>query len=180
MLIAQEKRQTNIAEYIIYMFQVEDILRALELDEVKINQYINQTFKSYPKEIESILNWYIGLNDLMIEEKIKEKGHLSILVNNIRELEDFHLKLLRNPEYNTYNEQYKIAQQFIKEFSQRSNSINDSEIMICMNAIYSKLLLKLKNVEISNETEQAFSAISSLLSLLSVYFKDYESGKIEL
>ena len=32
MLIAREKKKNNIAEYILYMWQLEDMLRALKLD----------------------------------------------------------------------------------------------------------------------------------------------------
>ena len=38
MIIAQEKRKTNITEYIIYLWQVEDMIRALNLDMDKIKQ----------------------------------------------------------------------------------------------------------------------------------------------
>ena len=36
MFVAQEKRKANIAEYIIYMWQVEDMIRALKLDMTRI------------------------------------------------------------------------------------------------------------------------------------------------
>lgn len=180
MIIVQERRKKNISEYIIYMFQVEDVLRALELNEKKIEEYVNHTFKAYPKELDAIKNWYLGLNDLMKEEQLRKKGHLSILKNNIKELEDFHNKLINNPDYSAYLEQYNAAKPFINEFGQRSNASNESDIMICMQAIYSKFLLKLKSVEISQETEMAFVSISNFLALLSVYFTDYETGKIEI
>ena len=32
MIIAQEKRKTNIAEFILYMWQVEDLIRAYKFD----------------------------------------------------------------------------------------------------------------------------------------------------
>ena len=32
MIIAQEKRKQNIAEYLLYLWQVEDLLRACKLD----------------------------------------------------------------------------------------------------------------------------------------------------
>ena len=39
MIIAQEKRKTNIAEYIIYMFQIEDMLRAMQFNNDQIKQF---------------------------------------------------------------------------------------------------------------------------------------------
>ena len=32
MIIAREKRRNNIAEYVLYMWQIEDLIRANELD----------------------------------------------------------------------------------------------------------------------------------------------------
>lgn len=32
MLIAQQKRKENLAEYILYLYQVEDLIRAFHLD----------------------------------------------------------------------------------------------------------------------------------------------------
>ena len=38
MLIARQKKQENIAEYLLYMWQLEDILRSYELDIDKVQQ----------------------------------------------------------------------------------------------------------------------------------------------
>ena len=40
MIIAQQKRKENIAEYLLYMWQVEDMIRANQLDIDKINDNI--------------------------------------------------------------------------------------------------------------------------------------------
>lgn len=180
MIIAQERRKRNIAEYLIYMFQVEDVIRALEFDENNIQNYVKQTFTRHQEKLDAINNWYLGLNDLMLNEKIKEKGHLSIVLNNIKELEDFHIKLMNNSDYQEYQQNFKSTVIYIKEFRERSNALLDNDIMICLHAVYSKFLLKLKNVDISEDTEVAFEAISKLLAQLSHYFMKYESGKIEL
>lgn len=180
MIIAQERRKKNIAEYIIYMFQIEDVLRALECNENNIEKYVRQTFAKHQEKLEEILNWYLGLNDLMKSENLERKGHLSIVMNNVKELEDFHNKLLQHADYTSYNEKYNQAIPFIQEFKQRAQAQEESEIIVALHAMYSKFLLKLKNVEITSDTETAFTGISNFLALLAVYFKDYETGKIEL
>ena len=40
MLIAREKKKNNIAEYILYMWQLEDMLRALKLDMEQVDRYL--------------------------------------------------------------------------------------------------------------------------------------------
>ena len=39
MYIAQQLKEKNIAEYLLYMWQVEDILRAVHLDPVELQLY---------------------------------------------------------------------------------------------------------------------------------------------
>ena len=40
MIIAQQKRRDNIAEYLLYLWQVEDLLRACQLDIDKVEKAV--------------------------------------------------------------------------------------------------------------------------------------------
>ncbi|MBQ1485634.1 MAG: DUF4924 family protein, partial [Muribaculaceae bacterium] len=40
MIIAKQKRQENIAEYLLYLWQVEDLLRACNLDIDKVEKAV--------------------------------------------------------------------------------------------------------------------------------------------
>ena len=44
MFVAKQKRHENIAEYLLYMWQVEDILRALHFDPAEIHRYIERGY----------------------------------------------------------------------------------------------------------------------------------------
>ena len=44
MLVAREKKKSNIAEYVLYMWQVEDMLRALNLDMGMVDKYVVSQF----------------------------------------------------------------------------------------------------------------------------------------
>lgn len=44
MLIAREKRKSNVAEYILYMWQVEDMLRAMQMDIELVNRNVVSQF----------------------------------------------------------------------------------------------------------------------------------------
>ncbi len=58
MLIARLKKDTNIVEYIIYMFQIEDILRSVQFDESKLEQYIISQFDQNEEVLNEIRDWY--------------------------------------------------------------------------------------------------------------------------
>ena len=43
MLVAKQKRKENIAEYILYLYQVEDLIRAFQLDmDIIENQLVSR------------------------------------------------------------------------------------------------------------------------------------------
>ena len=50
MLIAQEKRKTNIAEYILYMWQVEDLIRAHQFNMDLIEQNLISQYAQPAKD----------------------------------------------------------------------------------------------------------------------------------
>ena len=72
MKIAQQLKEKNIAEYLIYMWQVEDLLRANGCDIDRIRQNI---ILRYPEEERPALEeWYGNLADMMRAEGVTEKG----------------------------------------------------------------------------------------------------------
>jgi len=79
MIIAQEKRKTNIAEFILYMWQVEDMIRASKFNFAHIDKTVISKFSLPDETLDEIRTWYTNLITLMIEEHIQEKGHMSFL-----------------------------------------------------------------------------------------------------
>ena len=58
MIIAREKRKENIAEYLLYMWQVEDLIRANKFDMDLIQQTVIDRYEQ-PEEIkQEIRRWY--------------------------------------------------------------------------------------------------------------------------
>ena len=172
MLIANQKREENIAEYLLYMWQVEDIIRAHKLDIISIQKNIIDKFDQ-PEEVrKEIWTWYQNLIDMMISEGVKEKGHLQINKNVIINLSDLHLRLLNTPQESIYITNYYKTLPFIVELRNNIQDKNIPEIETCFSALYGFLLLKLKQTEVSGETQAAISQIGSLLRLLSQKYKE--------
>jgi len=44
MLISREKRRSNIVEYLLYMYQIEDIIRSFQFDITQIDANVVQRF----------------------------------------------------------------------------------------------------------------------------------------
>ena len=176
MIIAQEKRKTNIAEFILYMWQVEDLIRAAKFDLNRVNEIVISKFDLPVETLDEIRTWYANLITLMAEEKIVEKGHMSFLNKLIRELNDLHLRLLQSAEEEKYKLIYKTAHPNIKSFMERSPETFSSEIEACLTGLYGYLMLRLQQSEISAETKEAMISFSNLLAALSIRFREVEEG----
>ena len=112
MKISQQLKEKNIAEYLIYMWQVEDLIRANKCD---IDFIRNNIISRYPAEEHAALEeWYGNLADMMRAEGVVEKGHLQINRNVIRNLTDLHAELLASTKYPFYNAAYFKALPFYR------------------------------------------------------------------
>jgi hypothetical protein len=178
MLIAKDKRRNNIAEYILYMWQIEDTIRAYKFNIELIDKNIIEQYRQ-PEEVKNeVRNWYTDLILAMHEEGIMEKGHMKYLNEIMEDLNELHLFLLNKKQDPEYIRIYQFAEANIKDFLQRLKDDNIySEIEVCFNALYGLLLLKLQKKSISEDTERAMTTFSRLLAQLSYEFRKKEIGE---
>ena len=68
MLTAKKKRRENIAEYILYLWQLEDLLRALQFSpEAIYSQLVQPSGLTEAQKQETFL-WYMDIVNLLREE----------------------------------------------------------------------------------------------------------------
>lgn len=179
MLIAKKLKQENIIEYLLYMWQVEDIIRANDFDIDRINATIISKFGQPQKEHDEICEWYNNLIDMMRREDIKVKGHLIINQNTLNDLTDLHNQLLKSSGENDYINTYYKTLPFIVELRAKSDGHEVSEIETCLSALYGFLLMRMQKKEISGETQAAISQIGSLMRLLSQKYNKDREGRLD-
>lgn len=179
MIIAQAKRKTNIAEYILYMWQVEDSLRACSFDPVKIEEQLVRRFEADEKTSQQIANWYQNLAVAMEKEHIQQKGHLQSLVNVVNDLNEFHLKMIQTQADEQYVQLYRQNRESIAEFVSRSNGAEHHEVEACLNALYGMLLLKLRHAEISPSTQKTVEGFGKMIGHLSARYIQFENDEFE-
>lgn len=165
------KKQDNIAEYLLFMWQVEDLLRAYHFDIDKIEEALILPVYQTTEERVQARDWYEGLIMMMQSEGVQEKGHLQINKNIIIDLTDIHLRLLKDPKESEYIAVYYHTLPHIVALRTKSRDPEAPELETCFTALYGYLLLKLQKKEISKETEAAVNQITALLRLLSVKYK---------
>jgi hypothetical protein len=135
----------------------------------------------YPEEERAeVREWYDNLTAMMVNEGVKERGHLQINTNVIIQLTDLHNALLSSPKFPFYNAAYFKALPFIVELRAKNGKKDEPELETCFEALYGIMLLRLQKREISADTLKAVEAISSLLSLLANYFDKDKKGELKL
>ena len=115
MYIASQKHKENIAEYLLYMWQIEDVIRANGLDIDKIKTNVIDRFQLDDAQKKEMTEWYESLIDMMRRENVEKNGHLQLNKNVIIQLTDLHLALLKDPRFPEYTAEFYKALPFIVE-----------------------------------------------------------------
>lgn len=178
MLIARRTRENNIAEHVIYMFQIEDLIRANQFDIDTIMHTIIEPQLSDENLVVQYREWYIGLIKQMKTEGVEKKGHISDLNEILMELLLLHNTLLNIMRQPKYLDLFEKALPALKDFQKKSNAGNLNLVEVGFNALYSKLILKLKGQAFSQATDMAFSQISDMLGYLALYYKKMRNGEL--
>ena len=174
MIVAQKLRKQNITAYIIYMFQVEDIIRAYGLDIERIcNEYLPR-FQYTEEQIADQREWYAGLIRMMQEEGVQESGHVQVVKNTLLLMAERHQELLADPKQPFYSAAYYKALPYIVELRSKGMGKEKNEIENCVDALYGATVLKMQGRELTDQTKQALQPITHLLELLSKLYKSEE------
>lgn len=185
MIVADKLKNTNRAEYLLYMWQVEDLIRSFHCDEELIAEKYVSTFNLDERERKRVSNWYANLCEMMRTEGIRKAGHLQICQNILQELDELNAKLLASPAYYYYKQLYCRVLPYIVELRERlrrhyvpkGEEVEESELTTCFDFLYGVIMLRLQKKEISEDTAKAVTDISKFLGQLSdYYFLDKKEG----
>ena len=180
MIIAKRKRKENIAEYLLYMWQVEDLIRANRFDMDSIRRTVIAHYAQPASVKEEIAQWYQELIDMMRSEGVMEKGHIQLNKNVIIALTDLHLRLLRSTKEMVYGATYYKTLPFIVQLRAKSGGEELPEIETCFNALYGYLILKMQHKEVSAETMEGIKQITAFLALLSEKYRADMNNELDL
>ncbi len=179
MFIAQELRKNNIAEYLLYMWQVEDTIRAFGCSLARLRREYIDRFDYDEEQKEDEADWFGNLIKMMNEEGCRDKGHLQINKATLQLLSELHLQLLASPKYPFYNAAYYKVLPFIVELRSRGADKQESEVETCLNLLYGVMMLRLQKKEITPNTEHAVKEVSTLIGMLSDYYKKDKEEPLE-
>ena len=146
-----KSKKDNIAEYILYLWQMEDYLRA------------------FPQNAEATPELH-ELNEMMHREGLLEGGHLALANNALSELEDLHAQILN--EDAMYRAAIIRLQPSLNLLKAKTDRPTMSDIEACLVLLYQIMLLRLQKREISPETASVQQQATQVLQFLSRTYHD--------
>lgn len=149
-------KRDNIAEHILYLWQMEDYLRA------------------FPQNAEATSELH-DLNEMMHREGILEGGHLALAQNALAELEELHRALL--DEDAMYRAAIIRLQPSLNLLKAKTDRPTMSDIEACLILLYQIMLLRLQKREISPETADVQQRATQVLQFLSKIYRDTDISK---
>lgn len=141
-----KSKKDNIAEYILYLWQMEDYLRA------------------FPENADATPELH-ELNEMMHREGIMEGGHLTLAQNALNELEDLHAEILN--EDAMYRAAIMRLQPSLNLLKAKTDRPTMSDIEACLLLLYQIMLLRLQKREITPETASVQQQATQILTFLS-------------
>lgn len=165
MIIAQQKRKENIIEYVLYMWYIEDMVRANGFDMNRIRQNVISNFGQPAGVLQQIDEWYQRIISGMNDEDLQKGGHLNDLVELVHQLNDLHLNLINDLNQPQYRQAYYLAEPHISELKKKSKP-GITEIEACLNGLYMLMLMRIKGAKPASGTTQAMETFSNMLAQL--------------
>ena len=170
MFVAQELRKKNIAEYLLYMWQIEDTIRAFGCSLSRIRREYIDRFDYTDEQKEEESDWFGNLIRMMNQEGCREQGHLQINKVVMQQLQELHAQLLSSPKFPFYNSEYYKVLPFIVELRNRGANKDENEVETCFNTLYGVMMLRLQKKEITPNTQHAIQEISTFVGMLNDYY----------
>ncbi len=146
------KKKENIAEYILFMWQAEDFVRAFgESEDVENNTFLHD------------------LRSMMQQEGVMQKGHVQISLVALSEMEQLHSELYQSDA--SYRAAWLALLPAMTIFKSKTDEPAMSDIMACLTFLYDIMLLKLKKQDISTDTAAVQKQVTALMRYISTAFK---------
>lgn len=179
MIISKKLKEQSISEYLLYMWQVEDLIRANSCDIDRLEQTVVTPYNLPEEQHAEMVEWYANLVEMMHLEAIEQSGHLQINKNIIISLTDLHFRLMHSQKFPFYQAAYYKALPFIVELRAKGGQ-EKSELENCFDALYGVWMLRIQRKEVSTETAAAVADIVKFVGLLSDYYNKERAGELDI
>lgn len=150
-----KNKRENIAEYILYLWQLEDYLRA------------------FPEQAETNAELH-EIHEMMHREGITDSGHLRLAQNALQEMEQVHAELLdQEAQYRAMIIRVQPALNILKS---KTDCPTMSDVEACLILLYQIMMLRLQQKPVSEETAAVQQQATRLLQIISRAYYDNQTA----
>lgn len=178
--IAQAKRKENIAEYILYLWQIEDLLRAMQFSPEAIYSQLVARREVSEEQKQIFLLWYMDIVNLLREEGKEERGHLNHTLHLIADMHNLHLQLLQLPIGEHYRSTFARLEPELPRLRQIVGGAEMTDTELCFRALYAAMLYRIKGDGEKGAVKDTIEFVSPVVAELSSYYRKVETGEINL
>lgn len=171
MFIAEKLRKQNVIAYLVYMYQVEDVIRAYQLDTERIRKDYLVRFGYDEDQLDKACEWYVALVNMMKDEGCQEHGHVQVVRATLTLLEDRHQELLATHEHPDYERVYAQILPILVQLRSKGGK-EKTEVENCMDAIYGLSVLEMRHQQVSDETRRGLKPVAQLMDMLGNYYRE--------
>ena len=180
MLIALQKRRENIAEYILYLWQVEDLLRAMQFSpEAIYSTLVARIEGADEQQKENIFNWYMQIVELLRKEGKEAQGHIDHTLHLVNDLHNLQLQLMKLPVGEHYRATYARLAAELPRLRTIMDNDDMSDTELCFRALYAAMLYRIKGSG-ERAIEDTLAVISPAIGELAAIHGKVERGEINL
>ena len=181
MYIAQKKRKENIAEYILYLWQLEDLLRALQFSPEAIYSQLVAKSALDDASRQQVFFWYMDIVNLLRQEGKESSGHLEHTLHLIADLNDLHERLLVLPAGEKYRKVFAALAPEMPALRVKLGKTDVSDIELCFRALYAVVLYRIKGDKSHEDgIRNVIDLISPVIAELASVYRQVERGEIDL
>jgi hypothetical protein len=159
---ADRIKAAHIVEYVLYLWQVEDLVRAADFDEGTMRSMVEE-------QGEDEVRWLLQYAQAMQREGVREQGHTGEANQALTELAMLHDLLLATLKDADYRAAHEAALPFLTELEGKNAQAGVRAMhpieLVCV-TLYGWLVLRMSKREVSAETEAAMVAVRNLANAL--------------
>lgn len=177
--IARTKREENIAEYVLYIWQLEDLVRALQFNTGTIYSALVSPRNASDEWKTAAMEWYAELAGSLQKEGKAEGGHLDHTLHIIAELDGLHMTLMQQPAGARYRELFGQLAPSLPSLRTTLGDDGASDMELAFRALYAAMLYRIKGIK-GDVADEVVALVSPVIALLSDIYHKAERGEIDL
>ena len=176
--IAQQKRSENVAEYVLYIWQLEDLLRAIQFSPEAVFTALVAPRDASDMWKLAALEWYMDIANLLVKEGKEESGHLDHTLHIVADMNDLHMMLMQQPAGREYREIFAGLAPELPRLRQTLGK-DVSDIELAFRALYAAMLYRIKG-EKNGVADEVTALVSPVIAKLAEIFHKVERGEIDI